>query len=112
MGKILKISNFKKAIHYLKKNGLRQAYYAVKERIGEEKADDYTYEAPLEEALEKQRRESGNFSCKFSILVPAYETIIKWKKFTPFPAFFRARSSFASLSYSSKICGISASCNA
>lgn len=74
MGKIFKISNFKKTIHYLKKNGIKQAYYAVRERVGEEKADEYTYEALSSESLEEQRREGKAFSCKFSILVPAYET--------------------------------------
>ena len=35
--RILKISNVKKTIHYLQKNGLRHAFYAAKERIEEEK---------------------------------------------------------------------------
>lgn len=74
MGKILKAGNFRKTFHYLKKNGLKQAYYAAKERIYTEKADDYNYEAPSEEALLRQREEGKNFTVKFSILVPAYET--------------------------------------
>lgn len=74
MGKILKLSNFSKTIHYLKKNGLKQAYYAAKERIDSEKADNYTYAAPAEEELARQRENSKNFSIKFSILVPVYET--------------------------------------
>ena len=41
MGKIVKISNLKKTVRYLKKNGLRQAYYAMKERIEAEKEEDY-----------------------------------------------------------------------
>lgn len=74
MGKIFKTSNLKKTVHYLKKNGIKQAYYAVKERVREEKTQDYHYEAPAPELLEAQRRESSAFSCKFSILVPAFET--------------------------------------
>lgn len=74
MGKILRAGNFRKTFHYLKKNGLKQAYYAAKERIYTEKADDYNYEAPSEEALLRQREEGKNFTVKFSILVPAYET--------------------------------------
>lgn len=74
MGKIFKISNLKKTVHYLKKNGIKQAYYAIRERVDEEKEDAYTYEALSVETLEKQREEGKGFSCKFSILVPAYET--------------------------------------
>lgn len=74
MGKILKISNIKKTVNYLKKNGLKQAYYAARERMEQEKADSYTYEPVSTAVLQKQREEGKAFSCKFSILVPAYET--------------------------------------
>lgn len=74
MSRILKLSNFKKTIHYLKKNGIRQAYYAARERVEEQHRDSYTYEAPSKEELQRQREEGKNFSCKFSILVPLYET--------------------------------------
>ena len=74
MGKILKASNIKKTIHYLKKNGLRQAFFAARERIDSEKADDYVYVAPTEAEMSRQRAEGKRFSVKFSILVPAYET--------------------------------------
>ncbi|MGN1180658.1 MAG: glycosyltransferase [Suilimivivens sp.] len=74
MGKILKAGNIRKTIHYLKKNGFKQAYYAAKERIYEERAEDYTYTAPTEEELTRQRADGKNFRIKFSILVPLYET--------------------------------------
>lgn len=74
MGKILKASNLKKTIHYLKKNGIRQAFFAARERIDSERCDDYTYQAPTEEELLWQRSDGRRFSVKFSILVPAYET--------------------------------------
>ena len=74
MGKILKASNLKKTIHYLKKNGIRQAFFAARERIDSERCDDYTYQAPTEEELLRQRSDGRRFSVKFSILVPAYET--------------------------------------
>lgn len=74
MSRILKLSNFKKTIHYLKKNGIRQAYYAARERVEEQHRDSYAYEAPSKEELQRQREEGKNFSCKFSILVPLYET--------------------------------------
>ena len=44
MGKIIKVSNLKKTLRYLKKNGIRQAYYAMMERVKTEATDDYTYE--------------------------------------------------------------------
>lgn len=74
MGKIFKLSNFNKTVRYLKNNGVRQAYYAARERIGAEKADRYAYREPDREELERQREAGKNFSVKFSILVPAYET--------------------------------------
>ena len=74
MAKILKVSNLKKTIHYLKKNGIRQAYYAAKERVSRERADDYHYVLPPEAELDRQRIEGKNSTLKFSILVPAYET--------------------------------------
>ncbi|MDE7022162.1 MAG: glycosyltransferase, partial [Lachnospiraceae bacterium] len=72
--RILKISNVKKTIHYLQKNGLRHAFYAAKERIEEEKKTDYVYIEPDEERLAAQRAEQERFSYRFSIVVPAYET--------------------------------------
>ncbi len=74
MGKIIKGSNLKKAFHYVKKNGISQTYYAVRERLQMEMADDYAYEPVGDSELERQKREGEKFSVKFSILVPAYET--------------------------------------
>lgn len=74
MGKIIKISNLKKTLNYLKKNGIKQAYYAVRERVAEEKAEDYHYIPPAREELDRQREEGTAFSVRFSILVPAHET--------------------------------------
>ncbi len=74
MGKVLKVSNVRKTVNYLKKNGLKNAYYAAKERMEQAKTDNYRYEPVSEDVLEKQRKESKGFDCKFSILVPAYET--------------------------------------
>ena len=71
---IFKINNFKKTIRYLKKNGVRHAYYAAKERIAEERSSDYYYKDPSDDALKAQRRESVTYPDLFSIVVPAYET--------------------------------------
>ena len=72
--RILKISNVKKTIHYLQKNGLRHTFYAAKERIGEEKKAEYVYREPEEAQLALQRAEWKHFPYRFSIVVPAYET--------------------------------------
>lgn len=74
MAKILKISNLKKTLNYLKKNGIKQAYYAARERVETEKADDYHFENPDSDELFAQKEESSCFQTRFSILVPAYET--------------------------------------
>ncbi len=74
MGRIFKISNFKKTVHYLKRHGVKQAYYAARERMEQEKADTYCFEPVSEDELRMQKEKSSNFSVKFSILVPAYET--------------------------------------
>lgn len=74
MAKILKVSNIRKTINYLKKNGVKHAYYAAKERIENEKADTYKYEAVSADILMRQKEAAKDFACKFSILVPVYET--------------------------------------
>lgn len=75
MGKnVLKISNLKKTYYYLKKNGLKNAYYAARERLEQEKHTQYHYIMPSEEELQLQRIKGENYSYQFSILVPAYET--------------------------------------
>lgn len=72
--RILKVSNLKKTFYYMKKNGLKNAYYAARERVGREKEEVYCYEEPSEEVLRNQQKESKAFAYRFSILVPAYET--------------------------------------
>lgn len=72
--RILKISNVKKTFRYLRKNGLRHAFYAARERIEEEKKADYVYEEPDEACLAAQRTYWKRFPYCFSIVVPAYET--------------------------------------
>lgn len=74
MDRILKFSNFKKTYHYLKRHGIKHAYYAAKERVEREKADTYHFVPASEEELCVQRQKSSDFSIKFSILVPVYET--------------------------------------
>ena len=72
--RILKANNFMKTVRYLQKNGLRRTYYAARERMGEERKDDYCYREPSAETLEGQRASSAGNTVRFSVVVPAYET--------------------------------------
>lgn len=72
--KIWKASNVRKTVNYLKKAGVRCAYYAARERIAEEKRANYYYKEPAEETLAAQQKESEPLPYLFSIVVPAYET--------------------------------------
>ncbi|HBA49677.1 MAG TPA: hypothetical protein DCZ91_18155 [Lachnospiraceae bacterium] len=75
MGRISR-ANLKKTIYYLKRNGLKRTWYAVRERLDEKKQLPYLWTPPSETELENQRRqwEEKGFSTVFSILVPAYRT--------------------------------------
>lgn len=70
----LKWSNAKKTLRYLKRNGIWHTYYAVRERVEEEKKNTYCYTLPKAETLERQREQAQGMPWKFSIVVPLYET--------------------------------------
>lgn len=72
--RLIKRNNLIKTIRYLKKNGVFHTYYAAKERMEEERKSDYCYKEPSEEILAAQQKESADYSCVISIVVPAYET--------------------------------------
>lgn len=79
MGKgIINRANVAKTIRYLRKNGIKHAFYAAKERLEEAGKSEYCYISPDKETLEAQRRSSGRFPYRFSIVVPAYETKEKY----------------------------------
>jgi len=71
--RFLNTSNIRKTLYYLKRNGIRKTFNAVRERIsGKEEA--YCYKETEKTLLEEQKKYPFAFPCKFSILVPAYET--------------------------------------
>lgn len=75
MGRMNK-ANLKKTVYYLKRNGLKKTWYAVRERLEEKKQPPYVWTPPSETELEAQRtqwKEKG-FNVTFSILVPTYRT--------------------------------------
>lgn len=71
-------ANLKKTYYYLKKNGISDTYVAVRERLYARTSPlymaGYTYVPVSEEELEQQRQTVFDKKCKFSILVPMYET--------------------------------------
>lgn len=74
-------ANLKRTIYYLKRNGLGNTWYAVRERLAERRQPPYLWCAPSEARLAEQRaRWEGagqNLDAPpvaFSILVPAYRT--------------------------------------
>lgn len=68
------VQNIKKTINYSRKNGYKEAFCAAWERVTAKYYADYTYNSPLKEVLEAQRRDKNIIDIKFSIIVPAYET--------------------------------------
>lgn len=73
-GKRAKISanNFKKVIRYFKKNGLKNTFYAAKERMVTK--EHYTFLSVSFEELEEQKNRKWENPKKISIVVPAFET--------------------------------------
>ena len=74
-------ANIKKTIYYLQRNGLKNTWYAVRERLAQAKETPYVYEAPPPEELERQRETFRNQNAgaafeniDFSIVVPLYRT--------------------------------------
>ena len=74
MSGVFNRSNLKKTIYYLKRNGIRAALAAIRERTQAAYMADYRYQEPEEEELNRQRSRLWENPVVFSILVPAFET--------------------------------------
>lgn len=75
----INLSNLKKTAYYLKRNGIKNTCYEIKERLEQKKLPPYVWTAPAPELLEEQRcrvREAG-LTIQFSVVVPAYRTAEK-----------------------------------
>ncbi len=77
----LSVANIKKTIYYLQRNGLKNTWYAVRERLAQSKETPYAYVSPSKEVLEEQRtavarrEKTGVYEdVDFSIVVPLYRT--------------------------------------
>lgn len=71
---ILSAANIRKAKNYFKKNGIKDTFYASAERIIEKHKNQYAYQQPSLEELERQRGHQWEYAPQISIVVPAYET--------------------------------------
>lgn len=71
------LQNMRKTYYFLKRNGLRQTYYAVWERLTKRRTS-YYYEAPDVAELKRQREEfEGQDASRYpllSVVVPLFET--------------------------------------
>lgn len=67
-------ANIAKTINYIKRNGLIQTAYAVRERLEERKLPPYVFKELEHRDRLTQIEQAAVFKTKFSILVPAYET--------------------------------------
>lgn len=77
MGKI-SLHNLKKTIYYFKRNGLKDTWYALRERMDKQVYGDYKYVPVGTEALERQRRDSLQYHTTFTILVPVYRAKVAY----------------------------------
>lgn len=68
------IQNVKKTINYGRKNGYKEAFYAAWERMTVRYYEGYTYTAPDEAELTRQRNDETVKGIKLSLAVPAFET--------------------------------------
>ncbi|WP_049944999.1 glycosyltransferase [Butyrivibrio sp. AC2005] len=77
------INSIKKTISYARRNGIGNTAVAVMERLRDQRSDNYIYEPPTEEELEKQRKwyrsllnnaDKSKMLPLISILVPCYNT--------------------------------------
>ncbi len=70
----MNLGNLKKTIYYLRRNGIKNTFYAVSERLGQQKAKAYSYVAPDDHTLTAQRNHEFTVKPLFSIVVPLYRT--------------------------------------
>ena len=70
------MANLKKTLYYLQRNGLRETWISVRERLTE--TDRYFYVPCSEEELERQSGRKWESPITFSVVVPLYRTPEKY----------------------------------
>lgn len=76
----INVSNLKKTAYFLRRNGIKNTCYEIRERLEARRQPPYVWEPPASEKLAAERRwaEKSGVSLRFSILVPAYRTPEKY----------------------------------
>lgn len=74
MGNILSVANLKKTYYYMKKNGLKQTFVGIVERVVYSHYKDYNYMGIVEAERNRQTSKIFEKEYTFSILVPTFET--------------------------------------
>ena len=82
---VFRFSNLTKTIYYLRRNGIANTCYTIRERLSASKEPPYVYQEPSKETLERQRGASldghaqGFYEgIRFSIVVPTYRTVPRY----------------------------------
>lgn len=70
----MNLANWKKTIYYLRRNGIKNTFYAVCERLQQKRAENYCYKEPDSQTLTAQRNHDFKVKPLFSIVVPLYRT--------------------------------------
>ncbi len=70
----LNLANLKKTIYYLQRNGLKNTWYAAKERMEERKQPTYFFVPISSKEAQMQREKASLYKVTFSIVVPTYHT--------------------------------------
>ncbi len=70
----MNLANLKKTIYYLRRNGVKNTFYAILEGLWQQKAKAYHYTAPDTPTLTAQRNHEFTIKPLFSIVVPLYRT--------------------------------------
>ena len=74
-----------KTIAYAKRNGVRAAFFAALERVGDNRKDKYSFQPLSDAVIAEQKKEykllaeAGNLA-RFSIVVPLFNTPEKYLK--------------------------------
>lgn len=70
----MNLADLKKTIYYLRRNGIKNTFYAILEGLWQQKAKAYHYAAPDDRTLTAQRNHEFTIKPLFSIVVPLYRT--------------------------------------
>jgi GT2 family glycosyltransferase len=68
------VANIRKTIYYLRRNGIKNTWYAARERLEDRQESAYTLQKAHLSELEEEKKWSEDKELLFSIVVPTYRT--------------------------------------